>query len=60
MVKSTSRHLFYYRQLNTEHIYGQFLLFVYVLKGAFANSNDAFTVGNVSVLEMQTRLLFWA
>ncbi len=43
-------------QLNRKH----FLAFVYVWNGAFANSNGVFAVGNVSVIEVQTGLLFWA
>ena len=36
-----------------------FLAFVYVCSGAFAISNGVFAVGNESVIEVQTRMLFW-
>ncbi len=36
-----------------------FLAFVYVCNGTFANSNGVFAVGNESVIEVQTRMLFW-
>ena len=50
----------HYSDLRSSTNCKHFVAFVYVWNDAFAISNGAFAVGNMSVIEVQTLLLFWA